>query len=260
MTRHSLDMDPNDTTPYKHQPWPKSLRDNSRAWQKWEKSRDFHKVMADQYQTRMQGDMVLFGDEGAIEATPHKLCDYWTIRLKQERAPMDILKVQISKDARIEKEILHDLLEMRELTAPSLRSKRSDEDNLRLALTYRLRPWRRFVVDDMRCEVMAKNTTKDSLDIRIQVCCVDKDSVSHTEDLCVIRKATAQEMKDGAAPNVTDKGFIPYKFADVVKDLGACDLVAFGAKYYFEGDLRRMIDELLDSACLMLWPGLRLVL
>ena len=187
------------------------------------------------------------------------LRDYWTLalgqppRTRKAQTKVDLLKLSISKDALIERGTLHGLLTDPQATL--LPVERGAADNVRLALSYRLKDLRNFAQGGAQCKVLAVPTRgSKGLDIWIHVQRRSTEAVEYSsEPVCQIRGSGAGEPVTVA---VSD-----HSYPDLLQAIGtSTSLKEFGARHYFESDIRKLAQGLLEASCLPLWPGILLAL
>lgn len=133
---------------------------------------------------------------------------------------------------------------------------RNPTDNVRVALTHKARAWARFYQDGQECRAIVDSTTgSKGVDLRIHVRRKGPDHVSYSDEIGSIRGGS------GAPITATITATGAHLYPDLVADLCDVDtLQAFGAQHYFDTDLRRLAQELLDQAVMTLWKGIALVL
>ena len=242
-------------------------RENYHDWQAWERSQDYATVMQGRYHTEVQETSFTLTSDEAVAPVTRPLRDYWTLAqcqrptTRKAQTKMDLLKLSVSKDALIERETLHALCladpQVRELPLMTLLPMtRGMADNVRLAVRYRLKDFRSFTQEGVKCHVDATSTDgADGVDMWVHVKRRTKGSVKFTtEPVC-------QVIGNGKAPlavRVTPTG---ESYPDLVRAIGtAASLEEFGQKYYFESDIRKLAQGLLEASCLPLWPGILLAL
>lgn len=176
---------------------------------------------------------------------------------------MELLKISVSKDARIDKKTL---LMLGHVAVQSwsveefdgcLRDSRPPADNIRLALAYRLRDWQRFEHYGETCRAIATPTKGvKGLDVWVHVQTRKAESVEYSQE--PVLQITGNGMSQPVTLAVSQSG---YQYNDLVRAIGSSDsLQAFGAQHFFESDLRGLCKGLLEAACVPLWPGVLLVL
>ncbi len=234
-------------------------RENYRAWQAWERAQEYASVMQGRYHTTVEADTFTLTCDDHVAPVTAPLRDYWTLalgqrpRTRKDPDPMDVLKLSISKNALIERKTLEDLLTDTE--ASILPMARGMADNVRLALAYRLKDFRNFEHNGAQCKVLAVPTRgSKGLDIWIHVQRRSTDTVQYSpEPVCQISG------NGGTQPvqvTISD-----YSYHDLLHAIGSgASLEAFGEQHYFESDIRKLAQSLLEASCLPLWPGILLAL
>lgn len=219
-------------------------QENYHAWRQWETSRDWQRVLNRQYG--------LFQDAPMAPAPYNDLPLFHT----QENMTMDLLKISVSKDALIHRDTL--LAHLDESAHALLPLSRGTADNVRLALTYRLRPYRRFADGLDTCQAIPTPTKgAKGLDIWVHVQRATRDSVEYSPE--PILRITGDGGKQPVEVTVSTIGLEKYR--ELVRAIGSAEsLQAFGEQYFFEPDIRTLAKKLLEDACLPLWPGILLCL
>jgi hypothetical protein len=175
---------------------------------------------------------------------------------------MDLLKISITKDARIDQSTLIARLHAADIPVRDIEAllpmKRSDADNTRLAVSYTMRQYQKFQSEGQECRALAIPTKGGKgLDLRIHVQSRSSSDVAFTQTaICSINDGGA---KAPIVCSVTQEAY--RRFPDLAKALESPKrLLEFGEQYFFESDLRRLCEGLFEGDCVSLWPGLRLVL
>lgn len=219
-------------------------QENYQEWHRWEQTRDWRQVLSRQY--------------GLFRDAPMAPAPYTDLPLfhVQEPMTMDLLKISVSKDAVIRRDAL--LAHLHETRHALLPLSRAAADNVRLALTYRLRPYRRFADGLDTCQAIATPTRgAKGLDIWVHVQRATRDSVEYSPE--PIMRITGDGGKNPVEVTVSTIGL--EKYSELVRAIGSAEsLQEFGAEHFFEPDIRTLSKKLLEDACLPLWPGIMLCL
>lgn len=171
---------------------------------------------------------------------------------------MDLLKVSISKDARIAREVLWERIadDKRALNTrlcDHVPDVRNTNDSIRAALTYHCRSWKQQESAGAECRVVSKASDgAKGLNLRIRIERLPDDA--EQEIASVVGGANGKPVTITMTPEGRRAFPELWRLVDVQA------LTEFGETHLFESDLRRLCKSALESACMPLWPGLSLVL
>ena len=234
-------------------------KESYQEWLRWDKSLDWADTLHGRYGLSLFPEY----DTAAPTSDPDTLPLWQHAQDHPEQygeTEMDLLRITVTKDARI------DNAELRQkacnLGLPEaldiLPSSRSRTDNVRHGLREVMRQWAKFEQDGAECMALAESTKSGKgLDMRINVKHRSTGTVRYTSS--PIASISGDNGESDFTVQLTVEG--RQQFPKLCYALNRVDnMERFGESHYFESDLRRLCEQLLEGACLPLWSGLRLIL